>query len=423
MEITRPHFSSFSRKSFKEFAFLKNSKHYLSKSFSFPDALGHIGDFEIHSKNLKNYKKLSKLLQDSKFGKGKSTKLDKEIRDSKEILAKHIKLTPEFSKEIQIQVDEMALRLNHPKQVECHLSKMVIYEEGGHFNAHIDTNHKPNMIFTLSVEIFVNEENEGGILKINNRFEVPSSTKEDELILALFYHDVLHEVTELTEGTRICLIFDVIDLENVAQIQIKEYEKEFKKGIQAFKKIGVKKFGVLADHLYIGQNKENLIFKGNDALFCLLTKEFCKAMEVVEVCWDENGRIFRKEILPILQFSDSFNTLYNEIKEEDTDYDENIAEKEDEEESKGDGKKKKSENFDIINDLSKLINYDSENQSRAIADNFLLGDVVFLKTRCKEKQLFKGGNDDLWLGNEGFFGEIWENLALIVELDYDLIKK
>ena len=111
----------------------------------------------------------------------------------------------------------MAAKMGHPKQVELSLAKMVFYEEGGHFKYHIDTNHQPNMIFTLSVEIFVRENNEGGELILNDarKFEkIPSPLKENELGLAMFYHDVRHKVTKLIQGTRVCLLFDVLEKEN-----------------------------------------------------------------------------------------------------------------------------------------------------------------------------------------------------------------
>ena len=59
--------------------------------------------------------------------------------------------------------------------------------------------------------------------------------------------------------------------------------------------------------------------------------------------------------------------------------------------------------FDKYNE--KLQNFDEKNEASAISQEFLLGDVVFLKGDSRRRLIFKGIND-LWLGNGGFSGRI-----------------
>ena len=410
MESSRPHFAALYPKSFEEFAFLQeDSKSFLFKRLFYRKILGYIGNFEVTSKNLKKYRKLSKYFKDSEL--------------SKEIRSKDIELTPEFSKELQYEVDKMAKTLKHPKQVQCQLSKMVIYEKGGHFESDIDAKHKPNMIFMLSLEIFVNHETQGGILTMNNQAKIPSPSHEKELSLVLFYHDVLHEVTEVREGTRIFLFFNVLELEKIVLFkEIETDDTKFWKGLTKFKDSGVRKIGLLFEHYYYGETKENIVLKGKDAIFFEILKQYCDNIDIVKVCIDKNSRVFRKEILNIMKKCDIFEKFY--FKEDREDRRENYYIKrnqnqyyEKDYEDKTLHFKSLKPNFAQKNknrgDSSKLINFDDENKFLAISRKFLLGDVVFLETGSENRLFFRG--------SEFFHGKVWKNLAFVVTLDFNLI--
>ena len=368
-------------------------------------------------------------MKDSKHGEGNKTKFDKNVRDSKEISGKEIELTPEFTKELQSHVNVMAQKLRHPKKVNLSLAKMVVYEKGGHFKYHIDSNHKPNMIFTLSVEIFVNEENEGGNLIFkdeNKKHKVPSPREVDELVLAMFYHDVQHEVSELTKGTRICLIFDILEREKMVNtIELLSWENQFLCGLKSLKKANVQRIGVLMSHLYIAEDKNKIILKGNDALFKHLVGKYSKSIKIIEITLDSCENIFMSGILNVLKFSDSFGTLYYENNEEESSENGEREDDAEEESDDDDDETRKIQNPESkelrFDEMEDLINWDEEKEFFVISKEYLLGDVVFLKTPSKDRKIFTS-DDDLWLGNEGFSGSIMENLALVAELDHNLIK-
>ena len=182
--------------------------------------------------------------------------------------------------------------------------------------------------------------------------------------------------------------------------------------------------------MYIGESKEKIFLKGNDALFKELLKKYCKGMEIIEVCFQ--SEIMRKEVFNLIRTSDAFEALYGTIyisdEEEDDDdekNDESDQEEEedrDNEESKRDIQSKKPKKFDKIHNLNELIKVDSKNTSIAISEKYLLGDVVFLKTCSKKQKIFECRDEEINLGNEGFQGTYLKNLALVAELDYDLIK-
>ena len=270
----------------------------------------HYIDFEITSKNLKDSGKLSKYFNDCELSNEHLSQVDKKVQQAKEILSKDIELTPEFSKEIQFQVDKMAKTLKHPKKVRCQLSKMVIYEKGGFSGG----KHQSNVIFTLVVEIFVNHETQGGTLKLNNQSKIPSPIHKKELSLVLYYRDVSCQITTLTKGKRIFMIFDVEELETLLlHKEIETYEKKFCKGLTKLKKSDVKKIGFFLEHSHYGEKKEEIVLKGKDAILFEILKHYCDNIDIIEVCVDKYNRVFRKEISNIMKTCDIFEKFYFQV--------------------------------------------------------------------------------------------------------------
>ena len=411
LTLIRPHFAANPPKTFKDFSFLLSEfPRYSIKTMEFSTDLGSIGDFKVKSSNLKDYKSLSKFMVPSKLGKGKKTVYDKDLRNSFEILESNIKLESKFNQELKKQVDQMAKALKHPKEVELKLSKMVIYEKEGRFKSHIDANHQPNMILTLSVEIFMEGEKEGGelVLHVNDEeVTVPPPTKKNELVLTLFYHDVIHEVNELEKGVRFCLIFDVVEKDVILDEIVEEYEKDFNIGLKRLAEVGVNRIGIQLHHIYLGSNYEDLVMKGKDAISLYLVQKYCKKPEIFPVMTSfdfeasEEKYLFRTEVLKIMKFCDAFDSLYRDVDEPDS-------------ESDSEGERKENIKFDEYND--KLLNLDKENIGAAISKEFLLGDVVFLKGDSSREYIYKGASD-LWLGNEGFTGSILKSLAIVATIN------
>lgn len=56
--------------------------------------------------------------------------------------------------------------------------------------------------------------------------------------------------------------------------------------------------------------------------------------------------------------------------------------------------------------------YDSYDDFVAIKEEFLLGDILFLASEAPQELKFKG-KEDVNVGNEGFNGQIFSNLAII----------
>mgnify|MGYP006883469124 CR=1 FL=1 len=60
--------------------------------------------------------------------------------------------------------------------------------------------------------------------------------------------------------------------------------------------------------------------------------------------------------------------------------------------------------------------YDKLDTFKALNKEFKLGDVVFLYTPSEGKKILTGNTEDVHLGNDGFYGEIYSNKAVIVNI-------
>ena len=148
------------------------------------------------------------------FGWGEKTLLDRSVRDTWQFGPDEVSVGgrawTETFQEILATVTE---GLGCPSgSVEAELHKLLLYEQGGHFAPHRDTEKSDGMVATLVVSLPV--RGKGGELvvwhkdretRVDLRGEDPS-----ELTYAAFYADCEHEVRPVTEGHRLSLVFNLV---------------------------------------------------------------------------------------------------------------------------------------------------------------------------------------------------------------------
>jgi hypothetical protein len=98
--------------------------------------------------------------------------------------------------------------------VHATLYKMLLYEEGGHFLPHRDTEKEPGMFGTFLLQIPVEGGHVGGQLCIRHLGKtVPINTSKHSAGAAfqevMFYADCEHELKEVTRGRRCVLAFNL----------------------------------------------------------------------------------------------------------------------------------------------------------------------------------------------------------------------
>ena len=152
------------------------------------------------------------------FGKGTETVVDTSVRNAFEIPASDFdpKIIELIANAIQYELNDLA-----PGEGEgafdINFYKMHVYHKGGFFAIHADTLHAKNHMATLVVCLPM--KHSGGQLTVKNDqqshvfdFSAGISSKP-KIVWGAFYTDCMHEVAEVTEGTRVVLQYDLMHRE------------------------------------------------------------------------------------------------------------------------------------------------------------------------------------------------------------------
>ena len=148
------------------------------------------------------------------FGKGTETLVDTKVRKTFEIDASQIKLSAAWDKTIEQVVSQVATDLGlADQQLRAELYKLLLYERGGHFQPHRDSEKIDRMVGSLVVmlpsyfnggELVIQHENQQAAFSFEN------AKKELSPNYVAFYADCEHEVLKVTSGCRLCLTYNLI---------------------------------------------------------------------------------------------------------------------------------------------------------------------------------------------------------------------
>ena len=147
------------------------------------------------------------------YGKGPETVIDRSVRDCWQIGAERIVLSGGAWRETLGGIlDRAALGLGcPPERLEARLYKLLVYERGGFFSPHRDTEKAPGMIATLTISLPAAGEGGELIVRHGGR-EVAvdmNVSAPSELAFAAFYADCPHEVRPVAAGHRLSLVFNL----------------------------------------------------------------------------------------------------------------------------------------------------------------------------------------------------------------------
>ena len=148
------------------------------------------------------------------YGKGTETLVDASVRDCRQVDAERIRLGGEgWPDTLSSILDEVSAGLGCPTgRLEARLYKLLIYETGGFFAEHRDTEKSDGMVATLSITLPASGA--GGELVVRHLEEEAridmNATEPSELAFAAFYADCAHETRPIREGCRISLVFNLL---------------------------------------------------------------------------------------------------------------------------------------------------------------------------------------------------------------------
>lgn len=157
------------------------------------------------------------------YGKGEETVYDISVRKTWQISPDHIRIEGKsWAANFNSILEEVKNGLGcQDVSVSLELYKLLIYDEGGFFLPHRDSEKSPGMFGTLILAL--PSSHEGGELIINhndNKAIVDLSGAEGaELKFCAFYAGCEHEVLPITKGYRICLVFNLINNKNDCSYQ------------------------------------------------------------------------------------------------------------------------------------------------------------------------------------------------------------
>jgi hypothetical protein len=134
-------------------------------------------------------------------GKGEKTVFDLEIRKSFSL-----NLSSSAKTNIENHFKDKSKKLVNTLEIEenftLELHDLVIFEKGGFFKPHRDSEKNSQMVATLVA--VCPTECEGGSFVVNGKEDFQKNS------LIIFYPDCLHEVKEVLEGNKVLFVFNVI---------------------------------------------------------------------------------------------------------------------------------------------------------------------------------------------------------------------
>ena len=172
-----------------------------ARSLSFP-----ITEEQAHS--------LAATAEPAPYGRGEETLVDGSVRACRQIDAARVRITGgAWHDTLAKVVGQAAAELGcPPEHTSAQLYKLLVYEPGGFFAPHRDTEKVDGMVATLVVSLPV--AGAGGELVIRHRDReavVDLRTDEpSELAFAAFYADCVHEIRPVTAGHRIVLVYHLV---------------------------------------------------------------------------------------------------------------------------------------------------------------------------------------------------------------------
>jgi len=152
------------------------------------------------------------------YGKGSDTVLDESVRKAWQIDSKKIHFGDKqqwdaiLSKITRTCVGRLGLSSDEQARCQANLYKMILYEPGGHFKKHRDTEKEPGMFGTLIIQLPAKYC--GGSLVIEHggtkkTFDL-SESSEDDFFATVFYADCKHELRPVTDGWRLALVYNLV---------------------------------------------------------------------------------------------------------------------------------------------------------------------------------------------------------------------
>ena len=148
------------------------------------------------------------------YGRGEETVVDTSVRNVWQIAPGAIKISGKsWAGNFENILSKVTAGLGcQDAKVSAELYKMLVYDRGGFFLAHRDTEKTAGMFGTLVVTL--PSTYQGGALRIRHAdrevIVETDATDPSEISFAAFYADCEHEALPVREGNRVCLVYNLV---------------------------------------------------------------------------------------------------------------------------------------------------------------------------------------------------------------------
>ena len=148
------------------------------------------------------------------YGRGSKTILDRSVRDCWQIDASKVQVGgPGWTRTFNSILKKVAEGLGCPRpRLEARLYKLLVYEPGGFFAEHRDSEKLAGMVGTLVISLPV--AGAGGDLVVRHGGRKTGISlcvgNPSELAYAAFYSDCTHETLPLRDGHRVSLVYNLV---------------------------------------------------------------------------------------------------------------------------------------------------------------------------------------------------------------------
>jgi len=147
------------------------------------------------------------------YGRGPDTVVDTSVRDCWQIDAAKLQVGGSAWPATFAQILETAAHgLGCPEdRIEARLYKLLVYDKGGFFSGHRDTEKAPGMIATLCISLPTSGSGGDLIVRHGGRETTIDMQVEEpsELAFAAFYADCTHETCRVTSGHRLSVVYNL----------------------------------------------------------------------------------------------------------------------------------------------------------------------------------------------------------------------
>ena len=200
------------------------------------EGMGEVG-FPI---NEMQAKALVNAARQAPFGQGSETLLDTEVRNTWEIDADKMQFNnPAWQGFLGEIIETIKSDLGiEDYSIKANLYKLLIYEEGGFFLKHKDSEKEKGMFGTLILGLPSKYSGGELVIEFENDFVVADFSREGfyNSGYAAFYADCDHEVKPLKSGYRLCLVYNLIQEKAGKKIELASVENASEQMVEVIKK-------------------------------------------------------------------------------------------------------------------------------------------------------------------------------------------